>query len=33
MEWLRRRARALKHNIDFFISEESFLANARSGGM
>ncbi len=28
MERLRARARALKHNIDFFISEESFLAQS-----
>ncbi|MCH7595427.1 MAG: hypothetical protein IID35_02620 [Planctomycetes bacterium] len=33
MERLRKRARALKHSIDFFISEESFLAKAPSWGM
>ncbi len=33
MERLRDRARALKHNIDFFISQESFLAKAPSCGL
>lgn len=33
MERLRERARALKHDIDFFVSEESFLARAASYGM